>query len=102
VPERDGIWMRKALHDLCQPLTTLEGLLYLQTLTRGNREEPVSADNEVWQAIDEALHECNRMFAIVRVMQERLADVGLDAAPRAPFAQNLDDSDGRARAAGTD
>jgi hypothetical protein len=84
--------MRKALHDLCQPLTTLEGLLYVQTLTRGSSGEPVASDAELWRSIDDALQECNRMFTIVRTMQDRLADDRPNAARASDFAPKLDDS----------
>ncbi len=66
--------MRRTLHDLCQPLTTLEGLLYLQTLTRGSGSELTAADSGLWRSLDEALQECNRVFTIVRSIQDRLIE----------------------------
>ena len=63
-------WMRKALHDLCQPLTTLDCLLYLSTPTgAGQAANPAALE----QALNEAMVECSRMMTMVRAMQERLA-----------------------------
>ena len=58
-------YMRKALHDLCQPLTALECRLYLS-------HAGDTASSEMKQAIAEGLQQCERMMAQVRAMQERL------------------------------
>ena len=60
------MWMRKALHDLAQPLTALECRLFLSTL-----EQDCGVD-ELRQAIAEALVQCQRMIGEVRAMQDRL------------------------------
>ncbi len=62
-------WIRRALHDLCQPLTALECRLYLGTMGEAGRE--ATAD-EMRQTIVEGLVECERLMAQVRVMQDRL------------------------------
>ena len=58
-------YMRKALHDLCQPLTALECRLYLS-------HAGYSDSSEMKKAIAEGLQQCERMMAQVRAMQERL------------------------------
>ncbi len=58
-------YMRKALHDLCQPLTALECRLYLS-------HSGCDDSSELKEAIAEGLQQCERMMAQVRAMQERL------------------------------
>jgi hypothetical protein len=63
-------WMRKALHDLCQPLTTLDCLLYLSPASGAGEVE----DSKVLhRALEGAAVECGRMITIVREMQTRMA-----------------------------
>jgi len=62
-------WMREAMHDLCQPLTTLECCLYVGTMD-DHGVPPTEADLRA--TIDAALVECRRMMSRVRAMQERL------------------------------
>lgn len=59
-------WMRTALHDLAQPLTALECVLFLGTL------EPEADGQRMRQAIDQALAQCSRLTQGVRAMQDRL------------------------------
>jgi hypothetical protein len=63
-------WFRRAVHDLCQPLTALECLLYV------NREpvagEPLEAAL-LRNVMEEGLVECKRMLMLVKEIQERMA-----------------------------
>jgi signal transduction histidine kinase len=79
VESRDS-WLRRALHDLCQPLTALDCLLYI------NRE-PVTGElletTVLRNVMEEALVESTRMLTLVRQMQERLTvdTVAMDDLP---------------------
>jgi len=64
-------WMRKALHDLCQPLTTLDCLLYLNRSSGGVGANP--DPKALHEALEGAAFECSRMMAMVRAMQTRMA-----------------------------
>jgi hypothetical protein len=68
--DADGAWLRQGLHDLCQPLTALECVLFV------NRE-PVAGESLeaglLRTVMDEALVECGRMMVLVRGLQERMA-----------------------------
>lgn len=70
VGEADDPWLRQGLHDLCQPLTALECLLYV------NRE-PMAGDSLeaglLRSVMAEGLIECGRMMVLVRELQERVA-----------------------------
>ena len=60
-------WMRRELHDLAQPLTALECVLYLGTL------EPEGGDQAALRrTIDDALVQCGRLMGGVRAIQESL------------------------------
>ncbi len=63
-------WIREGLHDLCQPLTALECLLFV------NREpvahEPLEAAL-LRSVMDEALVECGRMMVLISGLQDRSA-----------------------------
>ncbi len=63
------MWMRVALHDLCQPLTALECCLYVSTMDIDGERPNVE---DLREAIRAALVECERMMSRVRVMQEKL------------------------------
>ena len=63
--------MRRALHDLSQPLTALECRLYLGTMPAQPGREPQAT--ELQDTIREALIECERLIASVRSMQDRLS-----------------------------
>ncbi len=61
--------MEDALHDLCQPLTALQCRLFLATLVSGeDRAE------EMEQAVEDALRQCERAIGLVRAMQDRTHD----------------------------
>ena len=60
--------VRKALHDLCQPLTALQCRLYLGTL----EHQP----DTLKQTVKESLVECERMMLRVRQLQEKLEEPG--------------------------
>jgi hypothetical protein len=64
-------WMRKALHDLCQPLTALECQLYLAMLDMESEGQRGVAQQRA--TIEFGMHECSRMMAVIRTMQERMA-----------------------------
>ena len=66
--ERRSAWIQTALHDLAQPLTALECVLFLTTL------EQQPDVKQLRQAIADALKQCKRMTAEVRTMQDRLQD----------------------------
>ena len=68
-PAPEAVWMRTALHDLAQPLTALECVLFLGTLA------PTPSAATLREAIDEALVQCQRMTDGVRAMQEHLRAV---------------------------
>lgn len=63
-------WMRRALHDLCQPLMALDCLLSVHA-------EPVPGEvieaSMLRSVMEEGLVECGRMMALVREMQKRMA-----------------------------
>ncbi len=71
VGEIDDAWLRQGLHDLCQPLTALECLLYV------NRE-PMPGDSLeaglLRSVMAEGLIECGRMLVVVRELQDRMAE----------------------------
>ena len=68
-PQSEVSWMRRRLHDLCQPLTAMECRLVLGPM--GERgAEPTPEDMR--QTIHEALIECERLMTQVRLMQDRL------------------------------
>lgn len=71
---RQAVWMRTALHDIAQPLTALECVLFLGTL------EPNPSVATLRQAIDEALVQCQRMTDDVRTMQ-RYLHIGVPSLP---------------------
>lgn len=62
-------WIQNALHDLSQPLTALQGRLFLATLhPPGSEQEHV----EMRRAVEDGLQQCERMIANVRSMQRHL------------------------------
>ena len=65
-------WMRRALHDLSQPLTALECGLYLGTMSPDGTR--ASTHEELLKTILEALVQAERVISQVRAMQERLND----------------------------
>jgi len=66
-PDSQAEWLRSALHDFAQPLTTLECGLFLSTL---NPDQDARA---LRQTIDEAMVQCRRMLVCFRAMQEQLS-----------------------------
>ena len=66
----ETVWLRDAMHSLCQPLTALECRLHLATMGKVEGG-PLDAD-EMYQAFRDAQVQCMRMFAQVRAIQERL------------------------------
>jgi hypothetical protein len=67
-------WMRRALHDVCQPLTALECLLYVGTMSPDGVRSPTA--EELLVTVLEALAQCERVTAGVRGIQERLGTEG--------------------------
>ncbi len=67
-------WIRQALHDLCQPLTALECVLYVGTMSPDGVRPPTAA--ELLATVQQALVQCERATAGVRGIQERLATEG--------------------------
>ena len=65
-------WMRKAMHDLCQPLTALECGLFLGTMSADGVGTPTA--DELMATILAALRQCERATAQVRAIQERMRD----------------------------
>ncbi len=65
-------WMRKALHDLCQPLTALDCLLYLNSLPDADAGD-VKDSAALQRAIHDAMVECSKMMELVRSMQARIS-----------------------------
>ncbi len=65
-------WIRVALHDLSQPLTALECLLYINTLPPHGVGRAQAGPEVLQQTMAEALLECTRMMRMVRTMQERI------------------------------
>jgi len=63
-------WMRRALHDLAQPMTALECGLFIGTMSPDGVRAP-SAD-ELLATIHKALAECERMTGQLRAIQERI------------------------------
>jgi len=68
----DGARMRGALHDLSQPLTTLECMLYLQRVTAKKMIRDAKAAEEVYKMMGDALQECGRMMAVMSTMRDCL------------------------------
>ena len=66
------VWMRKALHDLCQPLTALECGLFLGTMSPDGVRAPRA--EELVETILQALEQCELLTGQVRAMQDRLQD----------------------------
>jgi len=66
-------WMRKALHDLCQPLTALDCLLYVGVGSNGGGTAGGADSKALEQALEGAARECGRMMEMVRAMQSRMA-----------------------------
>jgi hypothetical protein len=62
-------WMREALHDLCQPLTALECGLYIGTMSPDGVRAPTA--EELRATILQALVQCERVTARLRVIQDR-------------------------------
>lgn len=63
-------WMRKAMHDLCQPLTALECGLFLGTIGVDGVRAPTA--EELLTTILAALEQCERATVQVRAIQERM------------------------------
>ena len=59
----EGVWLEKALHDLCQPLTALQCRLFL-----GLQDAAAEKDT----ALREAMRQCDRTIELVRAMQVRM------------------------------
>ena len=62
-------WLQDALHDLSQPLTTLQCRLLLSTLHDPGSDQERT---EMRQAIEEGLRQCERMIVGVRRMQQHI------------------------------
>ena len=80
-PEVVPEWMRKGLHDLCQPLTAMECRLYLTQMDGQHSSAGPAVEAELRAAIQDAMTECRRMMHLLREMQERLheAEAGGDS-----------------------
>ena len=69
--KQDEAWLRQVLHDLCQPVMALDCLLSV------NRE-PVAGESLdaalLRLVMEEGLVECGRMMALVRAMQQHMAE----------------------------
>jgi signal transduction histidine kinase len=74
VRNADAESMRRLLHDLCQPLTALECLLYLSSLARPQEMTEGEETLALRRTIDDGMVECRRMFSLVRSMQEQLTE----------------------------
>ena len=66
----DAEWMRKALHDLCQPLTALECGLFVGTMSPDGITAPKA--EELMATIIQALEQCERVTGQVRMIQQRI------------------------------
>ena len=66
----DAEWMRKALHDLCQPLTALECGLFVGTMSPDGVSAPKA--EELMATIVLAPEQCGRVTGQVRMIQERM------------------------------
>lgn len=62
-------WIQDALHDLSQPLTALQGRLFLATLHPPGSEEERA---EMRRAVEDGLQQCERMMVSVRSMQRHM------------------------------
>ena len=62
-------WLQDALHDLSQPLTALQGRLFLATLHPPGSEQERA---EMRRAVQDGLQQCERMMVRVRSMQQHL------------------------------
>lgn len=62
-------WIQEALHDLSQPLTALQGRLFLATLHAPGSEHEHA---EMRRAVEDGLQQCERMMVSVRTMQRHL------------------------------
>ncbi len=70
--ERELEWMRRAMHDLCQPVTALECGLFLGTMSRDGVQTPTA--EELLATIQGALEQCERVTGQLRLIQEHLKD----------------------------
>lgn len=67
----DATWMRRALHDLSQPLCALECRLVIGTLESQEAETPEAA-RALRAAVEDALIQCARMMAQIHALQTSL------------------------------
>ncbi len=67
---KDAEWVRRSLHDLCQPLTALQCRLSLGMMCVG--EDDAAELAELRRMMHDSLTECERMMDLVRVMQLKL------------------------------
>jgi len=67
-------WMRTSIHDLCQPLTTLQVLLYLGLAEGGVSQAVAGEESGLRKTLDEAMVECDRLVSVVRSMQQWMAE----------------------------
>jgi hypothetical protein len=63
-------WVRTAMHDLCQPITALECVLFLGTMSGDGSSTPTA--EEAMATIRSALEQCERVSARLRAMQEQM------------------------------
>ena len=63
-------WMRKAMHDLSQPLTALECGLFVGTISVDGVKAPTA--EELMATILAALEQCDKATKQVRAIQERM------------------------------
>ena len=66
----DSEWVRRALHDLSQPMTALECGLFIGTMSPDGVRAPTA--RELLETILQALQQCERMSMQLRAMQERM------------------------------
>ena len=62
-------WIQDALHNLSQPLTALQGRLFLATLHLPGSEQERT---EMRRAVEDGLQQCERMMVSVRSMQRHM------------------------------
>lgn len=67
-------WVRRSIHDLCQPLTALQLLLYMGLAERVGDKAEAAEVVGLRKTLDEAIVECDKLVSLVRSMQQRTTD----------------------------
>lgn len=67
-------WMQRSIHDLCQPLTALQVLLYLGLADGMGDTGGAGKEAALRKTLEDAMVECGKLVLLVRSMQQWVAD----------------------------